>query len=109
MNNKYIIFCDFDGTITKQDTLDTVFEKYRAGVWREYVNQAKEFLITIPEESTQECVYLLEPKHSLSQQQAWTIIKQPGLPNTLYQINFFQTLSEHELTTDLIIGSNNQL
>lgn len=49
MKQNYIIFSDFDGTITKQDTLDTVFEYYKKGLWREYIKQAQNYEITIPE------------------------------------------------------------
>lgn len=32
-NSNYVVFCDFDGTITKKDTIDSFFEVYASDDW----------------------------------------------------------------------------
>ncbi|MBR1942382.1 2,3-diketo-5-methylthio-1-phosphopentane phosphatase, partial [bacterium] len=36
MNKVTSIYCDFDGTVTKKDTVNTFFEKYASPKWLKY-------------------------------------------------------------------------
>jgi len=41
MNGKTVVFCDFDGTITARDSLDTVFDHFAPPDWREIGRAAR--------------------------------------------------------------------
>ena len=34
--NKIIIYCDFDGTITRSDTMNRILEEFADPIWLEY-------------------------------------------------------------------------
>lgn len=40
-NDKTVVFCDFDGTMTVQDSLDTVFDHFAPPEWREMGREAR--------------------------------------------------------------------
>ncbi len=60
------------------------------------------FLITLPEQDQQTCQYHLKSKQKLNPNQTWTLFKQPGLPASEYQINFFDQTIKGKLEADLV-------
>ncbi|HQM15714.1 MAG TPA: DUF4012 domain-containing protein [Candidatus Woesebacteria bacterium] len=61
------------------------------------------FLITLPEQTSTNCIIQLQPQQSLSPDQSWTIVRQPGLPPTTYRFNYFGQVSETVLTQDWLL------
>ena len=54
------IYCDFDGTITKKDTVNTFFEKYASPKWYEYEKLWIEGKITSQENAIRQVELLPE-------------------------------------------------
>ena len=48
-NVRYIILCDFDGTITLQDTCVPILEQFAVGDWEKYDNLLSKGLINLHE------------------------------------------------------------
>jgi len=63
--NKNIIFCDFDGTITKEDTIDKLLDTYANEKWLEIESLWEEGLIGSKEclERQVNCIDYLSEKH----------------------------------------------
>lgn len=64
------------------------------------------FLITVAQQSHQKCILNFQPQQPLSQEKTWSLIKQPGLPDTNYQLNIFEDRQQKTLNQDLIFSTS---
>lgn len=58
------------------------------------------FLLTVPEQASRNCLIELTLNQPISAQQSWALIKQPGLDQVPYTINFFGEKQRFLLTSD---------
>ncbi len=86
INNSYMIFCDFDGTITTEDTVDKLLQIYADDGW-----QAIEKLWQEEKIGSRECLQRqIECINNLSQDQLKAFISKIEIDP--YFINFFKTI-----------------
>ncbi|KUK79001.1 MAG: hypothetical protein XD95_0670, partial [Microgenomates bacterium 39_7] len=62
------------------------------------------FLLTVGEQDKTDCVITLQPKTPFQPTQTWTVIKQPGLPITRYQLDYFSQETSFDLNQDIRIS-----
>jgi hypothetical protein len=80
-------------------------ESRTVSIWEGSVTQLG-FLVTVAERSHKKCVLSFKPQQPLLEEKTWTLLKQPGLPDTSYQLNIFEDHQQKILNQDLIFSMN---
>ncbi len=76
-----------------------LIEKNQVSIYNDQALQIG-FLLTVPEQAKQTCLIELTPSQPISPNQTWTVIKQPGLNQVPYTVNFFADREEFVLESD---------
>jgi len=89
------VICDGqDVTLEEETTIST------------WLTDAKQvgFLVKVPEQNSVRCIIAIQPEVELLSRYTWTVVRQPGLPPTVYEIDYFSNKSEFYLDKDAKIG-----
>lgn len=93
----------FSQVTVKCNNLSTeLLEKDLVPTWQGQAHQFG-FLLTVPEQASTNCEISLVSSQPLSPSHSWSILKQPGLPETEYNITFFGQRSQKKLNKKIIL------